>query len=75
MKPMSVEPAIREGWITLLQNRVELNSVGNIRYQKKVYYIKAVHAVGPTRIYNPDTFVRWNNVKLDNGQKPAGWRV
>lgn len=28
----------RSGWIVLLQNRVNLNSVGNVRYAKKVWY-------------------------------------
>ena len=60
----------RSGWIILLQNRVNLNSVGNIHFQTKVYYDRTTRMVGPSE---SECNVPFRMAKLKNGQPAAGW--
>ena len=60
----------RSGWIVLLQNRVNLNSVGNIHHKTKVYYDRQTRMVGLSQ-EKCDTPFRC--AKLNNGQLAAGW--
>lgn len=60
----------RSGWIILLQNRVNLNSVGNIHHKTKVYYDQRTRMVG-TSADACDTPFRC--ARLSNGQPAAGW--
>ena len=60
----------RSGWITLLQNRVNLNSVGNLRYQTRVYYDRRIRMVGPSE---SECNVPFRMAKLKNNQPSAGW--
>ena len=60
----------RSGWITLLQNRVNLNSVGNVRYKTKVYFDHRTKMVGesPENCNTP-----FRCARLSNSQPAAGW--
>lgn len=69
MHPMSTLPA-HSGWIILLQNRVRLNSVGNVELKRRVYYESRTRKVGDTREHC-DTLFRL--ARLRNGQPAAGW--
>ena len=69
MHLMNQIPA-RSGWITLLQNRVNLNSVGNTRYKTKVYFDLRTRMVGA----EPDVCnTPFRCARLSNGQPAAGW--
>lgn len=58
------------GWILLLQNRVCLGSVGNVRHKTKVYYDSRSRMVGPS----PDSCTTpFRCARLGNGQPAAGW--
>jgi hypothetical protein len=63
-------PPARSCNVTLLQNRVNLRSVGNIRLARTLYYDlhkQALYtAAGQFVAY-------WRGVTLNNGQRPAGW--
>jgi hypothetical protein len=48
IKLMNQRPA-RTGWIILLQNRVNLKSIGNMRYKKKMWYDMRSHTVSSDR--------------------------
>ena len=60
----------RSGWIILLQNRVNLQSVGNMRHKTKVYYDQRTRMIGhsPEECNTP-----FRCARLDNGQPAAGW--
>ena len=58
------------GWIILLQNRVNLNSVGNIRYKTKVYYDHRTKQVG---LSPDDCHTPFRCARLSNNQPAAGW--
>ena len=60
----------RSGWIVLLQNRVNLDSVGNIRYKTKVYYDHRTRQVGSTP---DDCQTPFRCARLKNNQPSAGW--
>lgn len=57
-------------WIVLLQNRVNLDSVGNIRYKTKVYYDHRTKMVGPSADSCNTPF---KCARLKNNQPSAGW--
>ena len=60
----------RSGWIMLLQNRVNLNSVGNIHHKTKVYYDRNTRMVGTS----PDACdTPFRCARLRNGQAAVGW--
>ncbi len=60
----------RSGWIVLLQNRVNLDSVGNVRYKTKVYYDHRTRMVG----FSADSCdTPFRCAKLKNNQPAAGW--
>lgn len=62
----------RSCYIRMLQNRVNLHSVGNVRYSERVYYdarTKSLH----TRPDGPLRASYWRNYRLPNGQRAAGW--
>ena len=61
---------MRSGWIMLLQNRLNLNSVGNVRHKTKVYYDCRTKMVGTT-IDGCNTPFRY--ARLSNNQLAAGW--
>lgn len=67
---MSRYPA-RTGWITLLQNRVLLNSVGNRRFKKTVWYDAKDHTVSTDR--NKEDACHFRTYILPGAGKPAGW--
>ena len=58
------------GWIVLLQNRVNIDSVGNIRYKTKVYYDHRTKMVGPSADSCNTPF---KCARLKNNQPSAGW--
>lgn len=60
----------RSGWIVLLQNRVNMDSVGNIRYKTKVYYDHRTKMVGPDADSCNTPF---RCARLKNNQHAAGW--
>lgn len=69
MKPMCVTPG-RSGWIILLQNRVLLDSVGNIRYKRRVWFDIHTHKIGDVK---ENCTTLWREATLKNGQRAAGW--
>ena len=69
MHLMNQLPA-HSGWIVLLQNRVELQSVGNIRHKTKVYYDHRTRMVGTCEDGCSTPF---RCARLKNGQPAAGW--
>ena len=69
MHLMNQLPA-RSGWIVLLQNRVNLQSVGNLHYKTRVYYDATRRMVGATK-ETCDTPFRL--ARLKNGEPAAGW--
>lgn len=60
----------RSGWLILLQNRVILNSVGNVQYQTKVYYDQRTKMVGMAADACDTPF---RCARLKNGQPAAAW--
>ena len=69
MHCMSQHPT-RSGWIVLLQNRVNLNSVGNVRHKTKVYYDHRTKKVGPSA---DECNTPFRSARLNNNQSAAGW--
>lgn len=60
----------KSGWIILLQNRVNIESVGNKTWATKVYYDHRTRKVGNT----PDQCqTHFRMARLKNGQPAAGW--
>lgn len=66
---MSQYPA-KSGWILLLQNRLDFDSIGNKRLAIKVYYNCRTKMIGNT----PDTYnTHFCAARLKNHQSAAGW--
>lgn len=61
---------MKSGWILLLQNRVSLSSVGNLRYSTKVYYDCRTRRVGTDK---DNCVTPFQLAKLKNNQSSAGW--
>lgn len=59
------------GWIVMLQNRVNLNSVGNNSMAAKVWYDRTDHTVSSSE--DKEDAVDFRSYRLRNGQKPGGW--
>ena len=67
---MSRKPG-RNGYVRMLQNRVNLRSVGNLRLSERLYYnarTKTLH-----KSPNAPQIAFWHTYRLSNGQCPAGW--
>lgn len=61
----------RSGYIRMLQNRVNLRSVGNLRYSVRLWYdarTKTLHVAPGAPVVG-----HWHGYRLPCGQKPAGW--
>ena len=66
----------RTGWIVMLQNRVNFNSVGNIRYSKKVWFDRQTGRVAPSQQEIGDDSPHFRSYILPNGGgKPQGWMM
>lgn len=70
---LMLRTSVQSGYIRMLQNRVNLRSVGNLRYSARLWYdarTKTLHNVpgAPLVAY-------WHTYRLTlrGGQKPAGW--
>ena len=63
----------RSGYIVLLQNRVNLNSVGNQRYAKKVYYDAAQHCVADSADNISGDGQHFRTYVLPYAGRPQGW--
>ena len=61
----------RSGWIILLQNRINLNSVGNIRYGKKMWYDRTTHMVSEDE--TGTDAVHFRTYILPGAGRPQGW--
>lgn len=61
----------KTGWIYLLQNRVGLNTVGNQRYKKKVWYDHIDCTVSTDETKKDAQHIR--TAKMPNVGRPAGW--
>lgn len=61
----------KSGYIYMLQNRVNFNSVGNRRSMVKVWYDRQTKTVSSNR--NMEDAVSIREFKLNTGAKPAGW--
>ena len=61
----------RTGWIYLLQNRVGLNTVGNQRFKKKVWYDRRDCTVSTDETKEDAQHIRV--AKFPNLGRPAGW--
>lgn len=70
MHPMNQCPA-KSGYIFLLQNRVNLKSVGNINLHRKVYYDARRH--GYAEDPSAESFAPLRTARLSNGQPANGW--
>jgi hypothetical protein len=79
MKPRRKEDDIKlmnqypgkTGWIILLQNRVNLNSVGNIRYKKRMWYDRMSRTVSSDRDMSDAVLI--SQYVLPHAGRPAGW--
>lgn len=60
----------RSGWIVLLNNRVDIKSVGNIRYKTKVWYNHITRMVGPNE---NECNTPFRYARLKNNAPAAGW--
>lgn len=69
MNTMNQYP-MKSGWIFLLQNRVNLQSIGNRQWMTKVYYDRQTHKVGPSPT---ECNIHFRAARLKNGQPAAGW--
>ena len=69
---MSRMPA-RSCWITLLQNRVNLNSVGNGRFKRDVWFDRTDRTVSSDKSKEDAVFFR--EARLSDGSYPHGWIV
>ena len=61
----------KTGWIILLQNRVNLNSVGNIRYKKRMWYDRMSRTVSSDRDMSDAVLI--SRYVLPHAGRPAGW--
>jgi len=61
----------KSGWIKLLQNRVNLKSVGNIRYAKVMWYDIRTKMVSEEKDGKDGEFMR--SYVLPGAGRPAGW--
>lgn len=61
----------RTGWIWLLQNRVDINTVGNCRYKKKVWYDRADMTVSTDE--SKEDAVPFRTYNLPGAGRPGGW--
>jgi len=70
IKLMSQKPG-KSCWIVMLQNRINLQSVGNIRYKQRVWYDVRTKQVKTS----PDATdgVRWEMYMLPHCGRPGGW--
>lgn len=67
---MTRTPA-RSCYVRLLQNRVNLRSVGNVRYSVRLWYdarTKTLHTAPTAPVMR-----HWWNYRLPCGQRAAGW--
>ena len=60
----------RSGYVRMLQNRVNLHSVGNTRYSVRLWYNAHTRTLHPTQGAQ-GTDIRF--YRLPNGQRPQGW--
>ena len=67
---MSRMPA-RSCWITLLQNRVNMNSVGNNRFKKTLWFDRKDCTLSTDK--NKKDAVHFRSYVLPGAGKPAGW--
>lgn len=63
----------RSGWITLLQNRVNRDSIGNLNHARKVYFHLPTKTVGESERYDPSTNVPFRMAMCKHGRKAEGW--
>ena len=63
----------RSGWIVFLHNRVNLNSVGNIRYAKKMWFDRATSKVAEDADSIETDGVHFRSYILPNAGRPGGW--
>lgn len=61
----------KTGWIVMLQNRVNLNSVGNLRYAKRVWYDRTDRTVSTSE--DKDDAVYIKRFVLPGAGYPGGW--
>lgn len=61
----------RNGYVRLLQNRVNLRSVGNIHLSERFYYNARTRTLH--KAPNAPQAIYWHTYRLPNGQRPAGW--
>ena len=61
----------RSGYIRLLQNRVNLRSVGNLRLSERLYYNAYTRTLYSAP--NGTEIALWHAYRLPNGQRAAGW--
>lgn len=67
---MSRMPA-RSCWITLLQNRVNFNSVGNVRFKRDVWFDRVDRTVSSDK--SKEDAVYFRDARLKDGSYPHGW--
>lgn len=67
---MNQMPAM-SGWIVMLQNRVNYNSVGNQRYKKELWYNRVNHTVSIDE--NGTDATPFKSYTLPHCGKPGGW--
>ena len=63
----------RSGWIVFLHNRVNLNSVGNIRYAKKMWFDRVSGKVAEDADSIETDGVHFRTYILPNAGRPGGW--
>lgn len=61
---------MKSGWIMLLQNRIGINTIGNLKYQTKVYYDCRTRMVGTSK---GECSTPFQSARLKNHQRPGGW--
>ena len=61
----------KTGWIYLLQNRIGLNTVGNQRYKKKVWYDRRDCTISTDETKEDAQHIR--TATFPNLGRPAGW--
>lgn len=61
----------RSGYVRMLQNRVNLRSVGNLHLSERLYYEVCTRMLYSTP--NGTKIAPWYAYLLPNGQRPAGW--